>query len=75
MAAQRKNKIEKIIPVATDWKSTDWIIAHVLLQDYILNHSNNPIFDARVHGMLLYRTPATCRKLPRSSVISIVLNR
>jgi homoserine O-acetyltransferase len=61
MAAQRKGKIDKIIPIATDCKSTDWIIAHVLLQDYILNHSNDPIFDARIHGMLLYRTPKSLK--------------
>ncbi|MDR0829936.1 MAG: alpha/beta fold hydrolase [Prevotellaceae bacterium] len=57
MAAQRNDKIGKIIPIATDWKSTAWLLAHVLLQDRILNNSANPIFDARIHGMLLYRTP------------------
>jgi homoserine O-acetyltransferase len=61
MAVQRKDKIDKIIPVATEWKATDWIIAHVLLQDYILNNSVNPIFDARIHGMLLYRTPQSLK--------------
>jgi homoserine O-acetyltransferase len=61
MAAQRKEKIDKMIPIATDWKSTDWMIAHVLLQDYILNNSRNPIFDARIHGMLLYRTPKSLK--------------
>ncbi|MDR1182457.1 MAG: alpha/beta fold hydrolase [Bacteroidales bacterium] len=61
MAVQRKDKIDKIIPIATDWKATDWIIAHVLLQDYILNNSKNPISDARIHGMLLYRTPKSLR--------------
>jgi homoserine O-acetyltransferase/O-succinyltransferase len=33
------------------------MIANVLLQDSILNNSQNPIDDARTHAMLLYRTP------------------
>ena len=57
MAAQRPNFIKNIIPIATDWKSTAWLLAHVKLQDDILNHSSRPIEDARTHGMLLYRTP------------------
>ncbi|MDR2824452.1 MAG: alpha/beta fold hydrolase [Prevotellaceae bacterium] len=61
MAAQRTDKIRNLIPVATDWKSTDWLIGHVLLQDLILNNSNTPIHDARIHGMLLYRTPESLK--------------
>jgi len=57
MAALRPAKIENLIPVATDWKATDWVIANVLVQDQILNNSDNPISDARIHAMLLYRTP------------------
>jgi homoserine O-acetyltransferase/O-succinyltransferase len=57
MAVLYPNKIENLIPIATDWKATDWMIANVLLQDSILNNSKNPIEDARIHAMLLYRTP------------------
>jgi len=57
MAALHPTKIENLIPVATDWKATDWVIANVLVQDQILNNSDNPISDARLHAMLLYRTP------------------
>ncbi|MGV7106343.1 alpha/beta fold hydrolase [Flavobacterium sp. U410] len=57
MAIQEPEKISHLIPVATDWKSTDWLIANVLVQDSILNNSKNPIADARMHAMLLYRTP------------------
>ncbi len=57
MAIQEPEKISHLIPVATDWKSTDWLIANVLVQDFILNNSKNPIADARMHAMLLYRTP------------------
>jgi len=57
MATLQPNKIENLIPIATDWKATDWVIANVLIQDQILNNSDNPIVDARLHAMLLYRTP------------------
>jgi len=57
MAVLHPTKIENLIPVATDWKATDWVIANVLVQDQILNNSDDPIADARIHAMLLYRTP------------------
>lgn len=51
-------KITKhLIPIATDWKSTDWLIANCFLQEQILKNSANPIEDARIHAMLCYRTP------------------
>lgn len=57
MAAIYPKAIKNLIPIATDWKATDWVIANVLIQDQILNNSDNPIADARLHAMLLYRTP------------------
>lgn len=66
MAALQPTKIENLIPVATDWKATDWVIANVLVQDQILNNSDDPIVDARIHAMLLYRTPQSLgRKFKR----------
>ncbi|MSP85221.1 MAG: alpha/beta fold hydrolase [Flavobacteriaceae bacterium] len=61
MAALEPNKIENLIPIATDWKATDWVIANVLVQNQILNNSQNPIADARLHAMLLYRTPQSLK--------------
>ena len=57
MAVLQPNRIENLIPIASDWKATDWVIANVLIQDQILNNSDDPIVDARLHAMLLYRTP------------------
>ena len=57
MTALQPNKIQNLIPIATDLKATDWVIANVLIQDQILNNSDDPIVDARLHAMLLYRTP------------------
>ncbi len=57
MAALAPTLIKHLIPVATDWKSTDWLIANCFLQDNILNNSSNPLEDARIQAMLCYRTP------------------
>jgi len=59
LAALQPRLIEHVIPIASDWKSTDWLIANCFLQDRILNNSSNPIEDARVHAMLCYRTPVS----------------
>ena len=48
---------QHLIPIATDWKSTDWLIANCFLQEQILKNSSKPIEDARIHAMLCYRTP------------------
>ena len=57
MAAIEPKKVANLISVATDWKATDWVVANTLVQDRILNNSVNPVADARLHAMLLYRTP------------------
>jgi len=57
MAVLQPKRIDHFIPIATDWKATDWVIGNVLIQDQILNNSDNPIADARLHAMFLYRTP------------------
>ena len=61
MANLQPDKIQNLIPIATDWKATDWVIANILVQEKLLNHSENPIADARIHAMLLYRTPESLK--------------
>ena len=51
-----------LIPIATDWKSTDWLIANCQIQEQFLNNSNNPVHDARMHAMLCYRTPESFKE-------------
>jgi homoserine O-acetyltransferase len=46
-----------IIPIASDWKSSDWIIGHNAIQESILLNSKKPLEDARKMAMLFYRTP------------------
>ena len=57
MAALKPDLTEHLIPVASDWKSTDWLIANCQIQERFLENSNNPVHDARMHAMLCYRTP------------------
>ena len=45
MAVIQPQLVKYIIPVAADWKASDWILANTFLQ------------DARIHAMLTYRTP------------------
>lgn len=48
---------KNLIVVATDWKASDWVIANTMIQESILQNSCNPLHDARMHAMLMYRTP------------------
>jgi len=48
---------EHIIPVAADYKTTPWVKAQCKVQDQILNNSVNPVADARMHAMTIYRSP------------------
>jgi homoserine O-acetyltransferase len=57
LAALKPTLIKHLIPVSSDWKSTDWLIANCHIQDAILNNSSEPLKDARMHAMTLYRTP------------------
>lgn len=57
LAAAYPNFINHLIPIATDWKATDWLLAQTFIQDRLLRHSAQPLEDARIHAMTLYRTP------------------
>lgn len=59
MAALYPSITRNLIPVAADWKASDWIIANTFLQRRLLENSNDPLRDARIHAMLTYRTPAS----------------
>ncbi|MCF7559124.1 bifunctional aspartate kinase/homoserine dehydrogenase I [Sabulilitoribacter multivorans] len=62
MAVLKPNFTEHLIPVATDWKSTDWLIANCQIQEQFLLNSKNPVHDARMHAMLCYRTPESFKE-------------
>lgn len=62
MAAIHPTITQNLIPVATDWKSTDWLIANCQIQEQFLLNSKQPVHDARMHAMLCYRTPASFKE-------------
>ena len=53
---------QHFIPIATDWKSTDWLIANCQIQEQFLKNSCNPVHDASMHAMLCYRTPVSFKE-------------
>ena len=62
MAVLNPNITKHLIPVASDWKSTDWLIANCQIQEQILVNSKEPVHDARMHAMLCYRTPESFKE-------------
>ncbi len=62
MAVLQPDFTEHLIVVATDWKSTDWLIANCQIQEQFLLNSKNPVHDARMHAMLCYRTPESFKE-------------
>ena len=75
LAALKPKLIQHLIPIATDWKSTDWLIANCHIQDAILNHSSDPLADARMHAMTLYRTPESLKqKFDRTKRNDVLFN-
>ncbi len=49
--------VKCIVPIATDWKASDWVLAFNKVQQQILRHSTQPVHDARMMAMMFYRTP------------------
>ena len=62
MTVLKPELFQNLIPIATDWKATDWVIAQCRVQKQILNNSENPVHDARVHAMTFYRTPQSFKQ-------------
>ena len=62
MAAINPKITQHLIPVASDWKSTDWLIANCQIQEQFLVNSKQPVHDARMHAMLCYRTPESFKE-------------
>ncbi len=57
LSVLRPNLAKHLVVVATDWKASDWVIANTLIQENILLNSSKALHDARMHAMLMYRTP------------------
>jgi homoserine O-acetyltransferase len=61
MLAQQPELFGTIVPIAADWKATDWVIACCHIQELILSTSSKPVEVARQHAMTFYRSPQGLR--------------
>ena len=57
LAALQPCLIKNLIPIATDYKGTDWLLGVCKVQEQILKNSREPLRDARMHAMMIYRNP------------------
>ena len=62
MSFLKPKLIQHTIPVASNWKATDWLVANCFIQERILENSQDPIADARMHAMTFYRTPESLKE-------------
>lgn len=53
---------DNLIVVASDWKASDWILAHNKVQEQILLNSKKPVHDARMMAMMFYRTAGSFKE-------------
>ena len=51
-----------LIVVGSDWKASDWVLAHNKVQEQILLNSKKPVHDARMMAMLFYRTAGSFKE-------------
>ena len=59
LAILKPDITQHLIPIATDYKTTDWVLAQCKVQDQILRNSASPVADARMHAMTFYRNPTS----------------
>ena len=57
MLVQCPDLADIFVPVATDFKTTDWLYSQCLVQKFLLESEDEPLQKARIHAMLCYRTP------------------
>lgn len=57
LAYLRPELARHIVPIASDWRASDWLLTQTLIQRQILANSSDPLRDARIHAMACYRTP------------------
>lgn len=56
MLALSPSLADHFIPIACDYRTTDWLHAQCLVQQFLLTHEVEPLKKARIHAMLCYRT-------------------
>lgn len=78
IAALRPSLAQRIFPIATDYRASDWLLGQTMVQQLLIRSSAHPLHDARIHAMLCYRTPESiCRRFggatePRSGIPKVI---
>jgi len=62
LVALKPHLAQHLVPIASHFETTDWLLANCKVQDRILNHSIKPLEDARMHAMTFYRTPQSYKQ-------------
>lgn len=57
MLSIKNDLAENFIPIASDYKTSDWLHSQCLVQKFLLESDKEPLQKARIHAMLCYRTP------------------
>lgn len=69
MLAIRPAFTENFIPIACDYKTSDWLHSQCLVQEFLLNHQEKPLEKARHHAMLCYRTPESLNQRFKNEIL------
>lgn len=62
LATHYSSVAQHFIPIASDYKSSDWVIAQNFIQKQIIDSSENGLELARQLSMLFYRTPSDYKR-------------
>ncbi|MFC2109734.1 alpha/beta fold hydrolase [Bacteroidota bacterium] len=54
--------ITNLVVIGSDWKASDWVLAHNKVQEQILLNSKKPVHDARMMAMMFYRTAGSFKE-------------
>jgi homoserine O-acetyltransferase len=75
MTALQPTITQKLIPIATDHQTSDWLNAHCMVQKYLLEIPEENLEKARIHAMLCYRTPDSINKRFGNAIETKTLKR
>ena len=68
MLAVNPDLTQNFVPIACDSKTSDWLHAQCLVQQFLLSHQEKPLQKARLHAMLCYRTPRSLNNRFKSEI-------
>lgn len=70
MLAIKDNLAKFFIPIACDYKTSDWLHSQCLIQKFLLAQNEDALEKARIHAMLCYRTPESLNQRFKTEIHS-----